>query len=63
MFGGFWVSFNIDDDEYWLMLDRDRIEGASDMQWLGWGTAALLLLALFGAVFISASRQPAAGAH
>jgi two-component system osmolarity sensor histidine kinase EnvZ len=20
---GFWVSFNIDDDQYWLMLDRE----------------------------------------
>lgn len=49
---GFWVSFNIEDDEYWLRLDRERIEGVSNVQWLGWGTAALLL-SLLGAVFIS----------
>lgn len=49
---GFWVSFKIDDDEYWLRLDRERIEEASNIQWLGWGTAALIL-SLFGAVFIS----------
>ncbi|MGH8809283.1 MAG: ATP-binding protein, partial [Noviherbaspirillum sp.] len=49
---GFWVSFKIDEDEYWLRLDRERIEGASNVQWLGWGTSALIL-SLFGAVFIS----------
>ncbi|RZI42506.1 HAMP domain-containing protein [Herbaspirillum sp. HC18] len=50
--GGFWVSFKIDDDEYWLRLDRERIEGVTNIQWLGFGTAALIL-SLLGAVFIS----------
>jgi two-component system osmolarity sensor histidine kinase EnvZ len=49
---GFWVSFKIDDDQYWLRLDRDRIERLSSVQWLGWGTIALIL-SLLGAVFIS----------
>lgn len=49
---GFWVSFKIDDDEYWLRLDRERIERVSNIQWLGWGTAAMIL-SLLGAVFIS----------
>lgn len=49
---GFWVSFMIEDDEYWLRLDRERIEGVSGIQWLGLGTATLLL-SLLGAVFIS----------
>ncbi len=49
---GFWVSFNIDGDEYWLMLDRERIERTSGIQWIGWGTVTLLL-SLLGAVFIS----------
>jgi len=49
---GFWVSFKIDDDEYWLRLDRERIEGVSSIQWLGLGTTTLVL-SLFGAVFIS----------
>jgi two-component system osmolarity sensor histidine kinase EnvZ len=49
---GFWVSFKIDDDEYWLRLDRERIERLSGIQWLGWGTITLIL-ALLGAVFIS----------
>ncbi len=49
---GFWVSFYIDDDDYWLMLERERIERASGIQWLGWG-GVTLLLSLIGAVFIS----------
>jgi two-component system osmolarity sensor histidine kinase EnvZ len=49
---GFWVSFKIEDDEYWLMLERERVERRSGIQWLGWATVTLLL-SLLGAVFIS----------
>ncbi|MGN6701498.1 MAG: ATP-binding protein [Burkholderiaceae bacterium] len=49
---GFWISFNIDGDQYWLMLDRGRINRTSGIQWAGWG-ALVLLLSLAGAVFIS----------
>lgn len=49
---GFWVSFQIEDDEYWLMLDRERISRNSSLQWLGWGSV-VLILSLLGAVFIS----------
>jgi two-component system osmolarity sensor histidine kinase EnvZ len=49
---GFWVSFKIEDDAYWLRLDRERIEQVSNVQWLGWATTTLLL-SLLGAVFIS----------
>lgn len=49
---GFWVSFKIEDDEYWLMLERERVERTSGIQWIGWATVTLLL-SLLGAVFIS----------
>ncbi len=49
---GFWVSFKIDGDEYWLRLDRERLERVSNAQWLGWATVTLAL-ALLGAVVIS----------
>jgi two-component system, OmpR family, osmolarity sensor histidine kinase EnvZ len=49
---GFWVSFKIDEDTYWLMLDRSRVVGPSGIQWIGWATVTLLL-SLIGAVFIS----------
>lgn len=49
---GFWVSFSIEDDAYWMMLDRERIERTSGIQWVGWA-GVTLLLSLVGAAFIS----------
>ncbi len=49
---GFWVSFQIEEDEYWLMLERERVVRTSGIQWLGWATITMLL-SLVGAVFIS----------
>ncbi|MBI5784873.1 MAG: HAMP domain-containing protein [Rhodocyclales bacterium] len=45
---GLFVSFNIEDDAYWVALPRERAERHFPVQWLGWG-AAVLVLALFGA--------------
>lgn len=57
---GFWVSFYIDDDEYWLMIDRGRLDQTSRSQWLRWVSIALVL-SLIGAAFISALiNQPLA---
>jgi len=57
---GFWVSFFIDVDEYWVMLPRERFAPGFGLQWLGWGLA-LLALALIGAWFIaSAIARPLA---
>ncbi|MBV8033389.1 MAG: HAMP domain-containing protein [Betaproteobacteria bacterium] len=49
---GFWVSFFIDVDEYWIMLPRERFQFVLPLQWLGWG-AGLLAIALAGAGFIA----------
>ena len=49
---GFWVSFKIDDDDYWLRLDRDRVTTTTGLQWLGWA-GATMFLSLVGAAFIS----------
>lgn len=49
---GFWISFGIEDDEYWLMLERERIESFTSLQLLGWGTS-IFGLSLLGALFIS----------
>jgi two-component system osmolarity sensor histidine kinase EnvZ len=57
---GFWVSFRIDEDEYWVMLPRERIERRFGLEWVGAGLA-LLLLALAGAWLIaSALSRPLA---
>jgi two-component system osmolarity sensor histidine kinase EnvZ len=49
---GFWMSFDIDGDKYWLMLERERIAGLTGVQWLGWATV-VGALSLLGAVLIS----------
>jgi two-component system osmolarity sensor histidine kinase EnvZ len=64
---GFFISFHIDDDEYWVMLPRDRVERQFPWQWLGW-TALALLLSLAGAwLIVSRINRPlkalAAAAH
>ncbi len=45
------VSFRIDDDEYWVALPSERLERSIPWQWIGWGVAALLL-SLAGAYLI-----------
>ena len=49
---GFWISFNIEDDQYWLMLERERLAGLTRVQWLGWASV-VGVLSLLGAAFIS----------
>lgn len=50
---GFWVSFQIDGDEYWVQLPRSRIERAEPLRWL-WLGALVLALALAGAFLVVA---------
>lgn len=49
---GFWVSFEIEEDQYWLRIDQERIEPNSSAQLITWA-AATLLLTLIGAAAIS----------
>jgi two-component system osmolarity sensor histidine kinase EnvZ len=48
---GYWVSFRIADDEYWVLIPRERIERQLALQWLGWAALALVI-ALSGAYLI-----------
>jgi len=50
---GAWVSFRIDQDEYWMFLPRSRLERTDPLRWIGWG-ALVLALALLGAFLIVA---------
>ena len=61
---GYWVSFNLDEDEFWVKLERERLEPDFATQWIGWGLFALLL-SLVGAWFIASriSRPLAALTH
>ncbi len=51
---GFWVSFFIDVDEYWIRLPRERYQVLVGLRWVGWGIG-LLALALVGAWLIASS--------
>ena len=52
---GIWVSFQIDpedpEDQFWVMMPRDRFQRVRTLEWLGW-TAAAGLLALLAAFMI-----------
>ncbi|WP_423051413.1 ATP-binding protein [Undibacterium sp. Ji22W] len=71
---GFWVSFKIDDDFFWLRLEQDRLQTEIGWQIASWA-ATSLVLALIAAALISrrinaplsdlsaAARQLARGNH
>lgn len=50
---GAWVNFKIDEDEYWVLIPRTRLERTDPLRWIGWG-ALILLLAVAGAFLIVA---------
>ena len=51
---GFWVSFFIDQDEYWIALPRERVRPDETSEWIGWGALTLALSLL--AAWLIASR-------
>ncbi|MGB5080972.1 MAG: ATP-binding protein [Burkholderiales bacterium] len=55
---GFWLSFHIDDDEYWVRVPRERIERQIALRWLGWGALALALSLLAAYVLVSRLSRP-----
>jgi two-component system osmolarity sensor histidine kinase EnvZ len=55
---GLWLSFEIDDDEYWLRIPRGRVERQVALRWLGWGTLALALSLLSAYFIVSRLNRP-----
>src|SRR5438445_330869 len=55
---GLWLSFHIDDDEYWLRIPRERIERQIALRWLGWGALALVLSLLAAYLLVSRRNLP-----
>ena len=49
---GLWVSLALDEDKYWVFIDRDPAARTYGTQWVGWAAVALLL-SLIGAVLIT----------
>ncbi len=50
---GLWISFNIGQDDYWVVIPRFQIDRPFPWQWLGW-VALVALLSLLGAYLIAA---------
>jgi two-component system osmolarity sensor histidine kinase EnvZ len=55
---GFWVSFTIDEDEYWVMQPPERFELAFGPQWLGAGLGLLALAMVAAWLIASALARP-----
>jgi len=55
---GLWLSFHIDDDEYWLRIPRRRVEREIALRWLGWGVLALALSLLAAYLIVSRLNRP-----
>jgi two-component system osmolarity sensor histidine kinase EnvZ len=49
---GLWVSLTIEDDQYWLYIDRDPVARNLGTQWIGWAAVAVALSVL-GAILIT----------
>ena len=49
---GIWVSLTIEDDQYWLYIERDPVARNIGTQWIGWAAVAIALSVL-GAVLIT----------
>ncbi len=57
---GLWVSFRLDDDDYWVRIERERLERAPGVQWLLWGTVALALSLLGAMIIVNLVNKPLA---
>lgn len=57
---GFWVSFRIDDEKYWLMFERQEIGLTGGIEWFGWGATALLLSLLGAGISVAYINRPLA---
>ena len=49
---GIWVSLTIEDDQYWLFIERDPVARNIGTQWIGWAAVAIALSVL-GAILIT----------
>lgn len=55
---GIWVSFAIEDDAYWVIIDRDPLARELGRQWVGWAAAALVLSLLAAVAITRALNRP-----
>ena len=49
---GLWISFNVDQDDFWVVIPKIQVDRPFPWHWLWWG-ALVGLLSLFGAYLIT----------
>ncbi len=49
---GLWISFNVDQDDFWVVIPRIQVDRPFPWHWLGWA-AVVGLLSLLGAYLIA----------
>ena len=55
---GAWVSFRIDQDEYWVFMPRSRLDRPDPLRWLGWALLVLALAMLGAYLIVSRINRP-----
>ncbi len=58
---GFWVSFAIDDDAYWVFIDRDLLRRDIGSGWIAWAVLATVLSLLVAIAITRVVNRPLAG--
>lgn len=57
---GFWVSFAIDDDAYWVFIDRDLLRREIGSGWIAWAALATTLSLLVAIAITRVVNRPLA---
>ena len=57
---GVWVSFEIEDEKFWLVFDREQLGLVVGVEWFWWGVTALLLALVGSAVSARFVNRPLA---
>ena len=53
-----WVSFEIDEEKYWVKLSRERLERGEQLRWGGWGILLLFLSVVGAFVIVARINRP-----
>ncbi len=55
---GFWISFSIDGDAYWVFIDRDMLRHTLGYGWLAWAAVAFSISMAGAALFARHLNRP-----